>query len=161
MAFDERALLKQHSERVLLNSIKARFSRAIVNIKRQLEDVLLTKENHREYSKYEKWISEYFELTDEDRISILKKVERLQTSTIIFGMRKQDREIFINNLGVFYIKPTTIDYYKSLERNIAGRQKDEYDFEEVHKSALEECRALFIKRANNKRDAKKPIEFKI
>jgi len=137
--------------------------RILHRIKVSYENVIIRNENTRFYKKYSEWFEEYYNLTPADKKNILKKFERLQTATIIYGMRKRDPEIFINQLGVFYIKPTTLDYYRKLEELTSGKNPDEYSFEEVHKSALEECRSLYIQRSNNKKNAKetKHIEFKI
>lgn len=132
--------------------------RILSKIKNSYEDILLTKEGTRGYSEQENWINKYLELSESDRLNIIKKFERSQTSTIIYAMRKGDREIFINQMGMFYIKQTTIDYYKSLNRQL---NDDGSNYEEVKQSALEECRALFIQRANNKKHAKNAIEIKI
>lgn len=132
--------------------------RILSKLKTSYEDIILTKERCRGYSEQSIWISKYFELSDSDRLNIIKKFERSQTSSIIYAMRKGDREIFINQLGMFYIKQTTIDYYKSLNRQL---NEDGSNYEEVKQSALEECRSLFIQRANNKKNAKNAIEIKI
>lgn len=128
-------------------------------IKGAYEDFLINKENVRNYSEYSAWLAEYLSLSDEDIKNVLTKFERSQTASIIYAMRRKDKEIFINQLGVFYIKPTTIDYYNALDRMIGDKDKSEYDFEQVKKSALEECRELYIKRANAKKNAKKSINF--
>lgn len=127
------------------------------------EDILILKEGTRYYSKYESWLSEYYDLTDEDKLNIIKKFERSQTTSIIQAMRRGDREIFINQLGKFYIKATTIDYYNSLKRLTEEQSSDEYDHEEVHKVALAECKAKFIERANYKKYANqtKHISIKV
>lgn len=122
------------------------------------EDIILTKENHRDYKEYSNWLSKYFELSETDKINIIKKFERSQTASIIYAMRRRDREIFINQLGVFYIKQTTLDFYKSINDNI---NEDGSNFKEIKQSALEECRELFIKRSNIKKNAKQAVKINI
>lgn len=123
-------------------------NRILKRIRDSFEYTLFNRTAHPQYNKLEKWLTEYFELSEEDHINIVTKVERAQTAGIIYAMRKKDREIFVNQLGCFYIKQTTIDFYHALEKLIGDKVEGEYDFEEVKKSALEETRALYIKRAN-------------
>lgn len=132
-------------------------------IKEAFEDILLYKTNVLHYDKYEEWLTEYFDLNDEDRQNLITKVERSQSATIMYAMRQKDREIFINQLGCFYIKQTTTDFYNALDKLTAGKNQDEYDFEEIKKSALEETRDLYIKRANAKKNGKTRVDigFKI
>ena len=132
--------------------------RILSKIRTSYEDILLTNENIRFYSEYSSWLNEYFELSDSDKINILKKFERSQTASIIYAMRKGDKEIRISQLGIFYIKQTTLDYYRSLNSKL---NEDGSNYEEVKQSALEECRSLFIQRANNKKHVNDAIEIKI
>ena len=125
------------------------------------EDILLDKQHIREYPKYEAWLKEYLELDDNDKESIIKKFERAQSSAIVYGMIKKDKEIFVNQLGMFYIKPTTTDFYNALNRMTKDKEEGDYDFEEVKQSALEETRDLYIKRANRKKNAKNATSIKI
>lgn len=129
-------------------------------IRLAFEDLILNKTNVLHYDKYEAWLTEYFDLNDEDKLNIITKVERAQSAAIMYAMRKQDREIFVNQLGCFYIKPTTIDFYRALDKLTAGKEKDSYDFEDIKKSALEETRELYIKRANAKKNAKNRVELR-
>ena len=133
--------------------------RILNRIRLAFEDLLINKTNVLHYDKYEPWLIEYFDLKDEDKKNLLTKVERSQSASIMYGMQKQDREIFINQLGCFYIKQTTIDFYSALDKLTAGKNKDEYDFEVVKQSALEQTRDLYIKRANNKKNAKSTIDI--
>ena len=126
--------------------------RILKRIRDSYENLLLTAFNDRLYPKYEKWLTEYFDLNDDDRVNILTKFERAQTAGIIYAMRRKDREIFVNQFGCFYIKQTTTDFYNALERMIGDKSSDEYNYEEVKNSALEECRALYIKRAIAKKN---------
>ena len=128
--------------------------RILRRIREAFENVILNKVNHHKYKTYERWLEEYFNLSEQDHINILTKVERAQSAAIIYAMRTKDREIFINQLGCFYIKQTTIDFYNALEKLIGDKSKEEYDYEEVKQSALEETRANFIRRANYKRDTR-------
>lgn len=130
--------------------------RILTRVRAAYEDFIIDKADIRDFHKYESWLKEYLELAEPDRKNIVIKFERAQAAAIIYGMRKKDREIFINQLGCFYIKQTTIDFYNALERLIGDKEEGEYDFEEIKQSALEETRALYIKRANDKRNAKKP-----
>lgn len=138
--------------------------RILRKIRDSFEYTLLYRTNHQHYQKFEKWLEEYFDLDEKDHINILTKVERAQSAAIIYAMRKRDREIFINQLGCFYIKQTTIDFYDAIEKLIGDRSKDEYDFEEIKKTALEETRANYIRRENHRKETKHgkatKIEFK-
>jgi len=131
-----------------------RIIQRIVNrMKTSYEDLLILKEGTKYYKGYESWLSEYFDLTEKDTENIVKKFERSQTTSIINAMRRGDREIFINQLGVFFIKATTIDYYNSLNRLIDNRDPNEYNINEIRQVALNECKEAFIERANYKKHA--------
>lgn len=132
--------------------------RILTNLKLSYEDIILTKINCRGYKEQEAWLNKYFELPESDKLNIIKKFERSQTASIVNAMQNGDREIFINQMGVFYIKQTTIDFYTSLNKNI---KEDRSNYEEVKQNALNECRSLFIQRANNKQNANNAIEIKI
>lgn len=133
--------------------------RILRRIRDSFENILLNDTNHRQYDTYEKWLTEYFELSEEDQTNILTKFERGQTAAIIYAMRHKDREIFINQLGVFYIKRTTIDFYDSLERMIGDRQTTIEEYLSIKATALEETRALYIERANRKKNAKNSVKI--
>lgn len=136
--------------------------RIMSRIKYALEE-LLFRDNVLHREKYEEWIKQYLELSDTDKQNLITKFKRAQTSAIMYAMAKQDREIFVNQLGCFYIKPTTIDFYNALNKLTEGKEKSDYDFEEVKQSALEETRKLYIERANRKKNAKNisEIRFKV
>jgi hypothetical protein len=130
-------------------------------IRDSYEDYLINRTNHRHYDQYSKWLEEYFSLSEEDHTNIITKLERSQTASIIHAMRRKDREIFLNQLGCFYIKQTTIDFYDALHRLIGDKKEGEYDFVELKRCALEECRDKFIKRANFKKAAKGEVKLEI
>lgn len=130
-------------------------NRILKKIRDSFEYTILYRTEHPRYNKFVKWLEEYFELSDADHLNIITKVERAQTAGIIYAMRKKDREIFINQLGCFYIKQTTVDFYNALEKLIGDKAEGEYDFEEVKKSALEECRSLYIRRSDYNKKCRK------
>jgi hypothetical protein len=137
--------------------------RILKRIRVSFEDFILNKADTRDFDKYEGWLKEYLELSDKDKENIVTKFERSQTQTIAYGMKKKDPSIFINQLGCFYIKPTTTVFYDAINRLIGDKNKDEYDFVEIKKTALEETRAFYIRRENEKKHGKerKSFSFKI
>ena len=128
--------------------------RILSSIRVAFENFILRPSHCNDSVKYDVWLNRYLELTESDKLNIVKKVERAQTASIIYAMAQKDREVFINQLGCFYIKPTTSAFYNELDRLIAGREKGEYDYEEIKKSALEQSRAVFYRIANIKKHGK-------
>lgn len=122
----------------------------------------MNRTGHPQYNKFVSWLTEYFDLNEDDHINIITKVERAQTAGIIYAMRRKDREIFVNQLGCFYIKQTTVDFYNALEKLIGDKAEGEYDYEAIKKSALEETRANYIRRANFKKNCRdgKQVEIR-
>ena len=138
--------------------------RILRRIRDSFEYTILNRTNNWRYDIFASWLTQYFELDEKDHINIITKIERSQTSSIMYAMRKKDPEIFINQLGCFYIKQTTSDFYNALAKLIGDRDVGESEYEEIKKSALEETRANYIRRAIYKKNCRNgkaiTIEFK-
>ena len=135
--------------------------RILRKIRDSFENTLLNRTGHPKYNKFTTWLTEYFDLVEDDHTNIITKLERAQTAGIIFAMRRKDREIFINQLGCFYIKQTTVDFYDALEKLIGDKVEGEYNYEAIKQSALEETRANYIRRENYKKDCRDGKQVKI
>ena len=121
----------------------------------RFENFILKKQDKRDLKKYESWLNTYLELSDDDKINILKKVDRAQAATVVYAMAQRDTSIFLNQLGCFYIKPTTTAFYNKLHELLKEREGTDFDYKEVETAALLEARKIYYRIHNAKHHGKR------
>lgn len=128
--------------------------RILKYIRVRFENYILNKQDTLDLKKNESWLDTYLELSDKDKINILKKVDRIQASTIVEAMGKKDVEIFVPQLGKFFIKPTTIAFYSKLDELIKEQNGEPYDYKELEAKALLHARDTYYRLYNAKQNGK-------
>jgi len=124
-------------------------------IRIRFENYILGKHDKRDLNKYEGWLNTYLEYSEEDKINILKKVDRAQAATVVYAMAQKDTSIFINQLGCFYIKPTTMAFYNKLHELIKAKEGKDFDYKEVESAALLEARKIYYRISDAKKHGKR------
>lgn len=128
--------------------------RILKYIRIRFENFILNKQDTIELKKCEAWLDTYLKYSDKDKINILKKVDRIQASSIVKAMSEKDTEILVPQLGSFYIKPTTIAFYSKLEELIAAKNGEPYDYKELEAEALLAARETYFRLFNTKQNGK-------
>lgn len=123
--------------------------RVINNLKTEFVDYLIDNEGIREYKENAKWLSEWLTLDDSNYKDMLNNVEASQSKAIVEAMSNRDGRIFVNQLGLFYIKQTTKDYYDLLSELTNDVQLSDEDFEKIKQQAIATMKNRAIARSKD------------
>ena len=108
-------------------------------------NILIEKEQTIHYKDYSSWMQSFLELSEADIEYTINVFEKYQTKSIIEAMGRKDKEIFINQLGCFYIKPTTMAFYNKLNEITEGKAREDINFKEVKEIALQAAKAEYLR----------------
>lgn len=115
-------------------------------------NLLIEKESTIHYKDYSKWMQSFLELSESDIEYTINIFEKYQTKSIIEAMSRKDKEIFINQLGCFYIKPTTMAFYDKINELTEGKDRKDVNFKEVKEVALQAAKDEYIRIAELKKE---------
>lgn len=128
--------------------------RIIIRLKQAYLDITIDKEDKYNYKEYADWILRFLELSDEDIKYTINTFEKYQTKSIIDAFDRKDKEIFINQLGVFYIKPTTMVFYNKINELTYGKSKQDINFKDIRIIALDAAKDECIRISDLKKEVK-------
>jgi hypothetical protein len=114
--------------------------------------MLIEKEYTVHYKDYSSWMQSFLELSESDVNYTINTFEKYQTKSIIEAMGRKDKEIFINQLGCFYIKPTTMVFYNKLNEITEGKARKDIDFKAAKEIALQAAKDEYMRIAELKKE---------